>query len=59
MPGGDLPWMLLGVHSSRIDIGTRDLELDERWAELRVVCRHTSHADQELTDDRHASIHRV
>jgi hypothetical protein len=28
-PKGDLPWMLLGVHSSRIDIGTRDLELDE------------------------------
>ncbi len=24
-----LPWMLLGVHSSRIDIGTRDLVLDE------------------------------
>lgn len=26
---GDLPWLLLGVHSSRIDLGTRDLELDE------------------------------
>ena len=26
---GDLPWMLLGVHSSRIDIGSRDLALDE------------------------------
>ena len=25
----DLPWMLLGVHSSRMDVGTRDLELDE------------------------------
>lgn len=24
-----LPWMLLGVHSSRIDVGTRDLALDE------------------------------
>ncbi len=24
-----LPWMLLGVHSSRIDVGTRDLLLDE------------------------------
>jgi hypothetical protein len=24
-----LPWMLLGVHSARIDVGTRDLELDE------------------------------
>ena len=30
-PGGNqrLPWMLLGVHSSRLDMGTRDLELDE------------------------------
>ncbi|GAB4524720.1 MAG: hypothetical protein Tsb0019_26750 [Roseibium sp.] len=26
---GDLPWKLLGVHSARIDVGTRDLELDE------------------------------
>jgi Trypsin-like peptidase domain len=26
---GDLPWMLLGVHSSRMDVGTRDLALDE------------------------------
>ncbi len=26
---GALPWMLLGVHSSRIDVGTRDLVLDE------------------------------
>ena len=26
---GDLPWMLLGVHSARLDLGTRDLELDE------------------------------
>lgn len=29
-PGrGDLPWMLLGVHSARLDVGTRDLEQDE------------------------------
>jgi hypothetical protein len=28
MPG-ELPWILLGVHSSRLDVGTRDLELDE------------------------------
>ena len=33
-PGGDatlgeLPWILLGVHSARLDVGTRDLELDE------------------------------
>ena len=26
---GDLPWLLLGVHSARLDVGTRDLELDE------------------------------
>jgi hypothetical protein len=26
---GALPWMLLGVHSSRMDVGTRDLKLDE------------------------------
>jgi len=26
---GDLPWTLLGIHSTRIDVGTRDLVLDE------------------------------
>jgi hypothetical protein len=26
---GDLPWRLLGIHSSRLDMGTRDLKLDE------------------------------
>jgi S1-C subfamily serine protease len=26
---GDLPWMLLGVHSARLDIGNRDQKLDE------------------------------
>jgi S1-C subfamily serine protease len=26
---GDLPWILLGVHSARLDVGTRDLKLDE------------------------------
>lgn len=25
----DLPWMLVGVHSSRMDVGTRDVSLDE------------------------------
>lgn len=25
----DLPWVLLGVHSARLDVGTRDMELDE------------------------------
>ncbi len=27
--GNPLPWRLLGVHSARLDLGTRDLELDE------------------------------
>lgn len=26
---GDLPWMLLGVHSARLDVVPRDLEVDE------------------------------
>ncbi|MFY0609999.1 MAG: trypsin-like peptidase domain-containing protein [Hyphomicrobiaceae bacterium] len=26
---GDVPWLLLGVHSSRFDVGTRDVKLDE------------------------------
>jgi len=26
---GDLPWLLLGIHSSRMDVGTRDLNQDE------------------------------
>ena len=26
---GELPWKLLGVHSARIDAGTRDPDLDE------------------------------
>lgn len=25
----ELPWRLLGVHSARLDVGTRDLQLDE------------------------------
>ncbi|QID16950.1 trypsin-like peptidase domain-containing protein [Nitrogeniibacter mangrovi] len=28
-PAFDLPWLLLGVHSARLDVGTRDLVLDE------------------------------
>jgi S1-C subfamily serine protease len=28
-PVGDMPWTLLGVHSARLDVGTRDYELDE------------------------------
>lgn len=26
---GDLPWKLLGIHSARLDVGTREIELDE------------------------------
>ena len=26
---GDLPWILLGVHSARLDVGSRDQEVDE------------------------------
>jgi hypothetical protein len=26
---GDLPWRLLGVHSARLDMGTRDIKVDE------------------------------
>lgn len=26
---GDLPWILLGIHSARLDVGSRDLDLDE------------------------------
>lgn len=26
---GDLPWLLLGVHSARLDVGSRDVVLDE------------------------------
>ena len=29
MAKDELPWMLLGVHSSRLDVGSRDLKLDE------------------------------
>ena len=25
----DVPWILLGVHSARLDAGTRDVEVDE------------------------------
>ena len=28
-PELDLPWTLLGIHSARLDVGTRDLQLDE------------------------------
>jgi hypothetical protein len=28
-PDLELPWTLLGIHSARLDVGTRDLQLDE------------------------------
>lgn len=28
-PQDDLPWKLLGIHSARLDVGTRDMVLDE------------------------------
>ena len=28
-PALDLPWTLLGIHSARLDMGTRDLQVDE------------------------------
>lgn len=28
-PAGGLPWVLLGVHSARLDVGTRDASIDE------------------------------
>ncbi len=29
-PGmAELPWLLLGIHSARLDVGTRDLRIDE------------------------------
>lgn len=41
---GDLGWVLLGVHSARLDVGTRDIELDEA---LGLNC--TWYADVLLT----------
>jgi hypothetical protein len=47
---GDLPWMLLGVHSSRLDVGSRDLNLDEAArTELRLECGHPADTHGKLT----------
>lgn len=53
MPGNDspvdsLPWLLLGVHSARLDIGTRDLGLDEA---LGLNCAWYSDILMTLTED--------
>ncbi|MBB3102565.1 S1 family peptidase [Azomonas macrocytogenes] len=45
---GELPWLLLGVHSARLDIGTRDLQIDEA---LGLNC--TWYADILLTLTEH------
>lgn len=46
--GEGLPWMLLGVHSSRMDVGTRDLVLDES---LGLNCAWYADILLTLTDD--------
>jgi S1-C subfamily serine protease len=46
-PGADLPWLLLGVHSARLDVGTRDLNLDEA---LGLNCTWYSDALMTLTE---------
>lgn len=45
---GDLTFMLLGVHSARLDVGTRDLELDEA---LGLNCSWYSDILLTLTQD--------
>jgi hypothetical protein len=45
---GDLPWVILGVHSSRLDVGTRDLELDEA---LGLNCAWYADILMTLTED--------
>lgn len=45
---GDLPWTLLGVHSARLDVGTRDLVLDEA---LGLNCAWYADILLKLTED--------
>lgn len=45
---GELPWLLLGVHSSRLDLKTRDLKLDEA---LGLNCAWYADILMTLTDD--------
>jgi hypothetical protein len=49
---GDLPWVLLGIHSARLEVGSRNIELDERlglncawYADVlsTLTARNTSH----------------
>lgn len=45
---GDLPWRLLGVHSARLDVGTRDIKIDEA---LGLNCAWYSDILLTLTED--------
>jgi hypothetical protein len=47
--GRELPWALLGVHSARLDIGTRDLLLDEA---LGLNCSWYADVLMALSEDR-------
>ncbi len=44
----ELPWILLGVHSARLDVGTRDLEMDEA---LGLNCAWYADILMTLTED--------
>jgi S1-C subfamily serine protease len=48
----ELPWLLLGVHSARLDIGTRDLSLDEA---LGLNCAWYADVLMTMSADRGAS----
>lgn len=52
-PGGtaELPWLLLGVHSARLDVGTRDQALDEA---LGLNCAWYADVLMALSADRPA-----
>lgn len=50
---GDLPWMLLGVHSARLDVGSRDVEVDEA---LGLNCAWYADILMTLTDSRCAVV---
>lgn len=44
---GDLPWKLVGIHSARLDLGTRDIQLDEA---LGLNCTWFADVLMTLTD---------
>ncbi|MEQ1867435.1 MAG: serine protease [Micropepsaceae bacterium] len=51
LEGDDMPWFLLGVHSSRLDVGSRDRDLDEA---LGLNCAWYGDVLMVLTDARGA-----